>query len=149
LRTAVRAVVLVCVTAAAVSAQKPDTLSKEKRDSIAAADSLRIVRELERLQKESKPQQDPNAAAPQQGGPRGSTNPRLLPDISAVGDLVGDMSPKASTMSDPNKRVDVREVEIAVQAAVDPFFRGDVFLGISDEEKISIEQAFLTTTGLP
>jgi hypothetical protein len=40
-------------------------------------------------------------------------------------------------------------VELAVQAAVDPFFRGDVFLGISDEEGIAIEQAFLTTTALP
>jgi hypothetical protein len=36
-----------------------------------------------------------------------------------------------------------------VQAVVDPYFRGDVFLGISDLEGISIEQAFLTTTSLP
>ena len=32
---------------------------------------------------------------------------------------------------------------------VDPYFRGDVFLGISDLEGIAIEQAFLTTTSLP
>jgi hypothetical protein len=43
----------------------------------------------------------------------------------------------------------VREIEIAAGAAVDPYFRGDVFLGISDAEGIAIEQAFLTTTALP
>ena len=36
-----------------------------------------------------------------------------------------------------------------MQAVVDPYFRGDIFLGINDTEKISIEQAFLTTTALP
>lgn len=131
---------------ARLSAQQ-DTLSQAKRDSIAAADSIRLVRELERIQAE------PKAGAPTApAGPApssGSTNPRLLPDVSAVGDLVGDLSPRGSTLSDPNKRVDVREVELAFQAAVDPYFRGDIFLGISDAEKISIEQAFLTTTALP
>jgi hypothetical protein len=42
----------------------------------------------------------------------------------------------------------VREVELAFQAVVDPYFRGDIFLGLSDLEKVSIEQAFLTTTGV-
>ena len=78
----------------------------------------------------------------------GPTNPRLLPDISAVGDLVADFSPDGSTQ-EGKSRFGVREVEVALQAAVDPFFRGDVFLGVSDEEGISIEQAFLTTTSLP
>jgi hypothetical protein len=78
----------------------------------------------------------------------GPTNPRLLPDFSAVGDLVGDFSPQGSTQADQS-RFGVREVELAVQSVVDPYFRGDVFLGISDLEGISIEQAFLTTTSLP
>jgi hypothetical protein len=122
--------------------QRPDTLSKAKRDSI-AADSIRIVRELERIQNE------PRQPAQRPTGQSGPTNPRLLPDISAVGDFVGDASPKGSTLADPSKRVDIREVELAFQAAVDPFFRGDVFLGLSDEEGVSIEQAFLTATSLP
>lgn len=46
-------------------------------------------------------------------------------------------------------RLGVREVEVAIQAAVDPFFRGDVFLGFSDAEGASIEQAWLTTSALP
>ena len=86
----------------------------------------------------------PNQAPTQVVGP---TNPRLLPDVSAVGDFVGDFSPKGSTQEDQS-RIGVREVELAFQAVVDPYFRGDIFLGLSDLEKVSIEQAFLTTTGI-
>ncbi len=75
-------------------------------------------------------------------------NPRLLPDISAVGDLVGDFSDDGSTQEDAS-RFRVREVELALQAAVDPYFRGDVFIGLNDVEGVSIEQAFMTTTALP
>jgi hypothetical protein len=83
---------------------------------------------------------------PQQG--QGPTNPRLLPDLSAVGDLIGDLSPDGSTQED-GTRFGVREVELAVQAAVDPYFRGDIFLGFSDLEKVAVEQAYLTATSLP
>jgi len=79
---------------------------------------------------------------------RGPTNPRLLPDVSVVGDLIGDFSRRGSTQ-EGGGRFSVREVELAIQAAVDPYFRGNVFLGINDEEKISIEQAYLTATALP
>ena len=139
---------LVAVAAVApLGAQQPtDSVSRARRDSIAAADSLRLVRELERLQNE--PRAQPAAGQQPPTGTRAS-NPRLLPDISAVGDLVGDLSPDGSTQEDPNSRFTVREVEVALQAAVDPYFRGDVFLGISDGEGISIEQAYLTTTALP
>ena len=75
-------------------------------------------------------------------------NPRLLPDISVVGDFVADFSPDGSTQED-GSRIGVREVEVAFQAAVDPYFRGDVFLGFSDAEGVHIEQAFLTATALP
>ena len=116
--------------------------AKAKADSIARADSIALVRELEKLQGAR-----PDTTSPVTGA-QGPTNPRLLPDFSAVGDFVADLSPKGSTQED-GTRIGVREVELAVQAAVDPYFRGDVFLGISDEEGISIEQAFLTTTALP
>jgi hypothetical protein len=79
---------------------------------------------------------------------QGVINPRLLPDISVVGDLIADMSPKGSTQ-EGGQRFSVREVELALQAAVDPYFRGDVFIGFSDEEGAAIEQAYLTATALP
>ena len=135
---------LLALGAGTLRAQQPDTLTRPQRDS-AAADSIRLVRELERLQNEPRAQ-PPSAPA---SGATGSTNPRMLPDISAVGDMVGDLSPDGSTLEDANKRADIREIEIALQAAVDPYFRGDVFLGFNDEEGVGIEQAFLTTTALP
>jgi hypothetical protein len=117
----------------------PDTMPA---DSAAAADSAAIAAMLTGAVSDSA------SAGPQQPGSGGPTNPRLLPDISAVGDLVGDFSPKGSTQPG-GERFGIREVEIAVQAAVDPYFRGDVFLGVSDAEGIAIEQAYLTTTNLP
>ncbi|MEO5799951.1 MAG: hypothetical protein ABIS00_10985 [Gemmatimonadales bacterium] len=137
--------VLAAAAAPLAAQQRVDTLSRAKRDSIAVADSIRLVREFEQLQKGAANRDSITV----RGGSSGPTNPRLMPDISAVGDFVFDGSPKGSTIGDKTKRADVREVEIAIQAAVDPYFRGDIFLGISDAEKISIEQAFLTTTSLP
>ena len=141
--------VILAVWAPGASAQRDttrrdSTARRTAADSARIADSIAVVRELERLQREPRAQ----TTGQQQPGQGGPTNPRLLPDISAVGDLVGDLSPKGSTQEDGD-RFSVREVEVALQAAVDPFFRGDVFLGISDLEKISIEQAYLTATSLP
>ncbi|HEY2026625.1 MAG TPA: hypothetical protein VGG78_06420 [Gemmatimonadaceae bacterium] len=134
--------------AAAAGAQQPDTTARQKQraDSIAkaVADSIALMKALGAA---VTPPSSQGPAAPV-GTQSGPTNPRLLPDFSAVGDLVADLSPKGSTQADKS-RMGVREVELAVQAVVDPYFRGDVFLGISDLEGISIEQAYLTTTALP
>ncbi|HEY0971717.1 MAG TPA: hypothetical protein VGE02_12175, partial [Gemmatimonadales bacterium] len=130
------------------AAQQPDSAarSRQRADSIAkaVADSIALMKEL------GAAAATPSSAAPATpaGGQPGPSNPRLLPDISAVGDLVGDLSPRGITQED-GSRFGVREVELAVQAVVDPYFRGDVFLGISDAEGLSIEQAYLTTTSLP
>jgi hypothetical protein len=139
------ALLLVSVSA---EAQQRDSTRRTARDSVRAdsaraADSIAVVREIERLQGEPKAQP---GQGQQQG--QGPTNARLLPDISAVGDLVADLSPKGSTQ-ESGDRFSVREVEVAIQAAVDPYFRGDIFLGISDLEGIGIEQAYLTATSLP
>ncbi|MSR03163.1 MAG: hypothetical protein EXR94_10580 [Gemmatimonadetes bacterium] len=92
--------------------------------------------------------QDTTKTAPPPIPARSATNPRLLPDVSMVGDLIGDFSRRGSTQ-EGGQRFAVREVELAIQSAIDPYFRGDVFLGLNDEEKISIEQAYLTATALP
>ncbi|MEZ4455260.1 MAG: hypothetical protein R2882_01735 [Gemmatimonadales bacterium] len=125
----------VLLAAAAVPAQSQQDSTRRVRDSL-AADSLALIREL-----------TGGAAAPAAVAQPGPTNPRLLPDVSAVGDLIGDFSKNGSTQ-EGGQRFSVREVEVAIQAAVDPYFRGDIYLGISDEEGISIEQAFFTTTAL-
>lgn len=124
------------------AAQRPDSTRADSA-ARARADSIRLVRELEAMAG-----RDSARAAPAPARQAGPTNPRLLPDISAVGDLIADFSPKGSTQEDGG-RFSVREIELAVQAAVDPYFRGDIFIGISDLEGVSIEQAFLTATALP
>lgn len=121
--------------AAALSAQQPDSARARQ-----IADSIALVRELEAQRSDT----SRRAMGPQQQ----PVNPRLLPDISAVGDLIGDFSPEASTQED-GSRMGIREIEIALQAAVDPYFRGDIFLGFSDAEGVHIEQAFLTATAIP
>lgn len=80
--------------------------------------------------------------------PQGAPNPRLLPDVSVVGDMIADLSSDGTTQED-GTRLGVREIELAVQANVDPTFRGDLFLGFSDAEGVHIEQAFMTATSLP
>jgi hypothetical protein len=137
--------------AASLGAQA-DTVARNaaRLDSIARAvrDSVTLMRTLgESLDSTRKLPADAgrSAGAAQQPG---SPNARLLPDVSAVGDFVADLSPKGSTQED-GTRLGVREVEIALQAVVDPYFRGDVFLGFSDAEGVAIEQAYLTATGLP
>lgn len=128
---------LACATSTAMAQQPaPAKLPVTKADS-AAADSLALVREMEKLQ----------ATAPAPAAPR-ATGAKVMPDISVVGDLVGDFSPDGSTQ-ESGARLGVRELELAVQSVVDPYFRGDVYLGFSDVEGARIEQAYMTTTALP
>ncbi len=117
----------------------PTDTTTAAADSAAAADSIALVREIEA---QMAPPRDTS------GGQARPVNTRLLPDISVVGDLIADLSPKRSTQ-EGGARLGIREVEVAFQAAVDPYFRGDVFIGLSDEEGAAIEQAYLTATALP
>lgn len=127
-----------------LAAQQPDSLSRRdstaRADSVAAADSIRLVRELAEV-----------SDRPERAGPvvpvQGPSNPTLLPNISAIGDLVFDLSPKATTQ-ETGERFYVREVEVGIQAAVDPYFRADFFLGVHGEG-IEIEEAYLSTLALP
>lgn len=116
--------------------------SVARADSISRADSIALVRELEGAPA------GPSAAGPASGSQAGPSNPRLMPDISLIGDIVADLSPKGSTQED-GRRFGIREVELAFGAAVDPYFRADFILGISDLEGIAIEEAYLTATALP
>lgn len=127
---------MVPISAQSQQEPRPQSDSARRADSLAREDSIAIARDL------GQPATQPMTP---QAGP---TNPRLLPDISVVGDFVADFSPKGTTQED-GARFSVREIELAFQAAVDPYFRGDIFLGISDAEGIAIEQGYLTATALP
>ena len=139
-------VVALLLAAPVAGAQQPDstTRARTRADSIARAvrDSVALMQALGEASAPSTPA--PTGLPPSQG----ATNPRLQPDISAIADLVADLSPKASTQED-GTRFGVREVEVAISAAVDPYFRADFILGISDQEKIAIEEAYATAVALP
>ncbi|HJU65636.1 MAG TPA: hypothetical protein VJ596_08155 [Gemmatimonadaceae bacterium] len=139
------AALLLCVVTPAHGQRDTTTRSDSaaRADSIAREDSIRIVRELERIRNE--PRARPEGAPAPTGAQPGIS---LLPNISAVGEVMADFSPDGSTQ-ESGRRFDVREVELAVQAAVDPYFRGDFFFGISDLEGFAIEEAYLSTIALP
>lgn len=119
--------------------------SAARADSIARADSLALVRELEAMQRAAGAD---TASLPPMTAGQGPINPRLMPDISAIGDIVADFSPEGSTI-EGGRRFEIREVEIALSSAVDPYFRADFILGLSDAEGIAIEEAYATATSLP
>jgi hypothetical protein len=81
----------------------------------------------------------------------------LLPDISAVasGALswndydIAARSPREGPWSDPKRVTPVfEELELGIQAVVDPYARADVFIAFSDEGA-EVEEAYLTALTLP
>jgi hypothetical protein len=81
----------------------------------------------------------------------------LLPDVSAIasGALawnrldVAALSPRSEPFAPASEvRPVFQELELALQAAVDPYARADVFLAFG-EEGAEVEEAYLTTLGLP
>jgi hypothetical protein len=69
----------------------------------------------------------------------------LNPDISVNGNFVGAIG---SNDVNPLPPLDLTEVEVAFQAAVDPYARADFFLAVNDEGA-EIEEGFITFTALP
>jgi len=101
--------------------------------------------------------QDPAAAAP----PPTAANPvarlLLLPDISAIGSFAavqdsydaGALSPRSGSTGPAGKPTFLfQELELALQAVVDPYVRADVFISFTPGE-VAVEEAFVTTLSLP
>lgn len=81
----------------------------------------------------------------------------LLPDISAVGRAAlawneldaGTLSPRQGPVAPAGKVQPVfQELELGLQAVVDPWLRADAFLAFG-QEGASVEEAYVTTLGLP
>ena len=78
----------------------------------------------------------------------------LNPDIAAIVDFAGgyysDAPHTLKNGDDPaDTAINIQEVELAIQAIVDPYFRADLFLTIPNLGGLEVEEAFLTTTSLP
>lgn len=68
---------------------------------------------------------------------------QLMPDISAIGSV-------SLTWDDQTEEpvFAFEELELGLQAVVDPYLRADVFIAFTPEE-VSVEEAYVTTLGLP
>src|SRR5262249_50611688 len=51
--------------------------------------------------------------------------------------------------SDTREGFTVQEIEVAAQAALDPYFEGAIFLTIPNLDGIEVEEGYLVTTSLP
>ena len=154
MRSVIYAAALIGSVAGIATGQQPDSLAKRdsiqkaQTDSAMRADSITLERELGRIANEPRNRTiDPARTVGPTATTQGPTNPTLLPNISAIGDLVFDLSPDGSTQ-ETGARFLVREVELGIQAAVDPYFRGDFFLGVHGDA-VEVEEAYLSTLALP
>lgn len=73
---------------------------------------------------------------------------RWNPEIGVVADLVTTLD-SAKTDGEGADRLSVREVELVLGSAIDPFSRLDATIAFSDEEDPSLEEAYVTHFGLP
>lgn len=92
-------------------------------------------------------------AAPSLPGPIARAIQSLNPDISAILDFAAgwysnDHAVKSG--DDPGQTgLNLQEMEVGLQATVDPYFRGDVFLTIPNAQGLEVEEAYVTSTSLP
>ncbi len=89
----------------------------------------------------AKAQTTPGASAP----PAGSS--LLNPNISAVGWFQAQAGDQTEALDTPVFQL--KEVELAVQAVVDPYARADVILAFNPVEGVDIEEGYLTLLTLP
>ena len=149
--TVVVALLSIATSIAAARAQEPDTTAVADTTALAdtmaaaAADTTETLAEIEaRLLGELGAA---DSAAPVAEPARGGGAATLNPDIALIADFLVDLSPDEATLED-GERYQIREVELGVQGAVDPYFRYDAFLGLHGDG-IEIEEAYATTLSLP
>ena len=71
----------------------------------------------------------------------------LNPNLSVIGWFQAEAGDRVAEAG--GEAFALREVEIGLQAAVDPYSRADFFIGVSPEEGIDIEEGYLTLLSLP
>jgi hypothetical protein len=107
--------------------------------------------------KAATPTATPQPAAQSSGGGWGSVArfvQSLNPDLSAIVDFAGGWysNDKGTVKADDDPKATgftAQEIEVALQAVVDPYFRADIFLTVPNLRGFEVEEAYLTTTNLP
>jgi hypothetical protein len=114
-----------------------------------------LEKELELLLDEQKP-----IVAYTSGSSGGGMLQMLLPDISVIGDTLGNITwpersideGRAGSPFAENEfadRISLREVELGLTSVLDPYARADFFLSSEDGGDVSIEEGYMTWLTLP
>jgi hypothetical protein len=75
-----------------------------------------------------------------------TSNAKLLnPDISLIGDFIGNAGHNAVS---PSQSMQLHETELGLQAIIDPYSRADAFISFG-EVGVNVEEGFITFTSLP
>jgi hypothetical protein len=84
-------------------------------------------------------------ALPVYGGASAAASKVFNPDISLVGNFRG---AAGNAGNRPTPSLDMHESELGLQAIIDPYARGDIFLSFG-EEGVGLEEGYVTFTSLP
>ncbi|MCI0403165.1 MAG: TonB-dependent receptor [Acidobacteria bacterium] len=87
----------------------------------------------------------PASQLPVYGGASAAASKIFNPDISLIGDFIGAVGRNPVR---PLPTLEMHETELGLQAVIDPFARGDVFLSFG-EEGVELEEGYITFTSLP
>jgi len=75
-----------------------------------------------------------------------TSNAKLLnPDISLIGDFIGNAGHNAVN---PSPSLQLHETELGLQAIIDPYSRADAFISFG-ETGVNVEEGYITFTSLP
>lgn len=154
--------IVTCAVAAVLAGHSPDRseVVAESAETERKALEEQIAKELGQggaAPAAQPPDASPGASSASTGGQSPYARLLALPDISAIGTFgarwndydVGALSPRAGPYA-PTDRLEfaLEEVELGLQAVVDPYVRADVFVAIGTDGA-SVEEAYVTTTSLP
>jgi len=168
MRTMIAASVLAAVLALPASGGAQEAESRESDTERSEAEKKKLEEDIARELGARPPAAQPEAsaqagAAPQRTGSAGQTDAAwysrlaFLPDISAVGSGalafgtydIENLSPRTGPFGPEDKPAFLfEELELGLQAVVDPYARADAFIAFTPEGA-EIEEAYLTTLSLP
>ena len=70
----------------------------------------------------------------------------LNPNLSVISDLTANSGP---TKDSASNRLSLREIELGLQASLDPYARADIFISKPEAENLEVQEAYVTLTTLP
>jgi hypothetical protein len=145
-------------TPAATRAEPPYSQAPASADEERTRLEEQIAKELGQGAVAARPEPAPTPAAGSAPGLGALARLIALPDLSAIGSFAGvydgydaaSLSPRSGTTGPSGKPTfRFQELELGLQSVVDPYVRADVFISFGPDGAASVEEAYVTTLGLP